>query len=67
VECSKEKNLDNCNCTYAPCARNGICCECLSYHLKSRQHLGCCFSDEAEKTWDRSFELFARLVPANKI
>jgi len=67
VDCSKEKNLYKCNCTYDPCARKGICCECLHYHLKSRQLPGCCFKEDAEKTWDRSFEHFARLVTANKI
>jgi hypothetical protein len=35
--------------------------------LKSRQLPGCCFCDDAEKTWDRSFEHFARLVVGNKI
>ena len=67
MECNKEKNLNKCNCTYDPCARKGICCECLSYHLKSRQLPGCCFPDDAEKSWDRSFEHFARLVTGNKI
>ena len=67
MECSKKNNLGRCNCTYDPCARKGICCECLGYHLKSRQLPGCCFPGDAEKTWDRSFEHFARLVSANKI
>ena len=35
-ECpNKEKNLQHCNCTYEPCSRKGICCECLAYH---REH-----------------------------
>ena len=62
MECNKSKNMENCKCTYEPCERKGICCECLKYHLKSRELPGCCFSEEAEKTWNRSFEYFAELV-----
>lgn len=62
MECKKDQNLENCNCSYEPCSRKGICCDCLRYHLRSRQLPACCFSDSAEKTFDRSFEHFARLV-----
>jgi len=44
-----------------------LCCDCIRYHLKSRQLPGCCFSTEAESTYDRSFEHFARLVQEGKI
>jgi hypothetical protein len=67
MECKKEENLSACNCTYDPCARKGICCECISYHLKSRQLPACCFSKNAEATYDRSFEHFAKLVLDNKV
>ena len=67
MECSKPHNLKNCNCSYEPCARKGICCECLSYHLKSRQLPACCFTDEAERLYDRSLEHFARLVSEGKV
>ena len=67
MECQKEQNLASCNCSYEPCARKGICCECIGYHLKSRQLPGCCFPADAEKTWDRSFEHFARLVAEKRI
>ena len=67
MECKKEKNLEICNCTYDPCPRKGICCDCLSYHLKSRQLPACVFPDDAEKTWDRSFTHFARLVNEGKV
>jgi len=60
MKCKKEQNLKFCNCTYPGCSHKGICCECLSYHLKSRQLPACCFPDEVEKTYDRSFEAFAR-------
>jgi hypothetical protein len=67
MECQKERNLKDCTCSYASCNKKGICCECLRYHLKSRQLPGCCFSAEAERTYDRSFEHFARLVMANQL
>ncbi len=62
MDCNKEKNLKNCNCSYDPCARKGVCCECISYHLASRQLPACCFPDSVERTYDRSFERFAQLV-----
>lgn len=67
MECKKEKNLESCQCTYYSCARKGLCCDCIRYHLKSRQLPGCCFSADAEQTYDRSFEHFARLVQDGKI
>ncbi|MCP4747513.1 MAG: cytosolic protein [Desulfobacteraceae bacterium] len=67
MECNLEKNKKNCNCSYEPCPRKGICCECLQYHLKKRQLPGCCFSNDAERTYDRSFTHFARLVNEKKI
>ena len=62
MECKKELNLENCNCSYEPCSRKGICCDCIRYHLKNRQLPGCCFPDDIEKNYDRSFANFARLV-----
>ncbi len=67
MECKKDKNLDKCNCTYEPCSRKGVCCDCLTYHLNMRQLPGCCFPDSVEKTWDRSFEKFAGLVSKGDI
>jgi Domain of unknown function (DUF6485) len=59
-ECqNKKRNLDFCGCTYS-CAKKGQCCDCIQSHLKSRQLPGCCFPPDAEKTYDRSFEAFAR-------
>ncbi|MGA2496134.1 MAG: DUF6485 family protein [Tepidisphaeraceae bacterium] len=60
MDCKKETNKHHCNCSYEPCGRKGICCDCLRYHLASRELPGCCFPDKAEATWDRSFEAFAR-------
>lgn len=67
MECNQDKNRNRCNCTYEPCSRKGICCECLAYHIKSRQLPGCCFPDDAEATWNRSFEHFADLVSRNRV
>jgi hypothetical protein len=67
MDCNKEKNLSHCNCSYEPCPKKGACCECIRYHLKSRQLPGCCFTTEAERTYDRSFEHFARLVAEKKV
>ncbi len=35
MECKKDQNLQRCNCSYEPCSRKGVCCECLQYHLKA--------------------------------
>ncbi|MCK5566380.1 MAG: cytosolic protein [Actinomycetia bacterium] len=61
MECSKDRNLDNCNCSYEPCSRKGICCECISYHRSSRELPACYFDSKAERTYDRSIENFIRL------
>ena len=67
MECTKEKNLAACNCTYEPCSRKGSCCECIAYHVKNRQLPACCFPKDAERTYDRSFTHFARLVSEGKV
>jgi len=67
MDCKKEANASRCNCTYAPCSNKGVCCDCLSYHLAARQLPACCFPEAAERTFDRSFEHFARLVTSGKV
>ncbi len=62
MECQIEANTANCNCTYEPCSRKGKCCQCIAYHLKFDELPACCFPREVEKTFDRSFARFARLV-----
>ena len=62
MECKKEENKKDCNCTYPDCSRKGICCECLRSHLIERELPACCFPEDIEKTYDRSFERFAELV-----
>ena len=61
MECKRERNLKGCNCTYDPCPRKGLCCECVRYHLAMQELPACVFPDSAERTYDRSFEHFARL------
>jgi len=59
MSCSNQKkNLDFCKCTYTSCARRGLCCECLQYHLPKGEVPGCFFPPEAEKTYDRSKEYY---------
>lgn len=67
MECKQEENLSSCNCTYDPCSRKGTCCDCVSYHLRLRELPACVFPDDAERTFDRSFEYFARLVNQKKV
>ena len=67
MECKKDTNLQRCNCSYSPCSRKGVCCDCLDYHLKARQLPACCFPDDVERTYDRSFEKFASLVQSNAV
>ena len=59
-ECSSKKNLKHCNCTYEPCNKKGICCECLQYHLQMGQLPACTFPNDVEKTYDRSIETFIK-------
>ena len=56
-----KKNMSYCNCTYDPCPRKGICCECLHYHRKQGALPACFFPKSAEATYDRSVEHFVRL------
>jgi len=51
-------NNKNCNCSYPGCPRHGKCCECLHHHLSSKQLPACCFPDDVEKKYDRSFSAF---------
>ena len=57
---NRKSNLVNCNCSYTPCSRKGICCECISYHRKNAQLPACFFTPGIEKTYDRSIENFVR-------
>ena len=68
MDCKQESNTTKrCNCTYNPCPRKGICCDCIAYHLRNRELPACVFSADAERTYDRSYEHFARLVTGGKV
>ena len=67
MECKETEVMGYCNCTYEPCPRKGICCDCLKYHLRSRELPACCFPVAAERTYDRSFEHFGRLVAESRV
>ncbi len=58
---NRDENLSFCNCSYEPCPRKGKCCECLQYHLRSNQLPACCFPDDVERTYDRSFARFVQI------
>lgn len=62
MECKQQRNTQRCNCSYPGCPRHGLCCECLHYHLAMRQLPACCFPNEVERTYDRSFARFAEVV-----
>jgi len=56
-----DKNLKACNCSYEPCSRKGMCCECLRYHLSNNELPACFFPPEVERTYDRSISRFLSL------
>jgi len=60
-ECKIEQNKSGCNCTYEPCSRKGICCECIVYHKKSGELPACYFPADVERTYDRSIERFVEI------
>lgn len=58
MECSRTESKGGCACTYEPCSRKGICCQCIAYHLASEELPACAFPPEVEKTYNRSFRAF---------
>ena len=59
MECTRERNLKECTCTY-DCSKKGMCCECVRYHRNKGAIPGCFFTPEGERTYDRSFSNFCR-------
>jgi hypothetical protein len=58
-ECQKKQtNLKKCNCSYEPCSRKGICCECIEYHLRAGELPACVFTKDEERTYNRSVSYF---------
>ena len=60
MDCKVEQNKARCNCTYEPCAKKGICCECIQSHCTIGELPACFFPDDVEKTYDRSIERFIK-------
>ncbi len=58
MECKVNENKVKCSCTYEPCSRKGICCECISYHRKNKELPGCLFPPDIERTYNRSISNF---------
>jgi len=46
---NKERNSQECGCTYAECERKGVCCECIRHHRERGEIPGCLFPKQAEK------------------
>lgn len=57
-ECKVEENKASCPCTWEPCSRKGICCECIAYHWRHGELPACLFPPDVERTYDRSVERF---------
>lgn len=64
MECNKARNMQQCTCTYEPCPRKGICCECIAYHRGYGELPGCVFPPEVERTYDRSIARFVATYSA---
>jgi hypothetical protein len=60
MECKVKQNKARCNCSYEPCAKKGICCECIESHRTKGQLPACFFPNDIEKTFDRSIERFIK-------
>ena len=59
-DCRIDANILVCNCTY-PCAKKGLCCECIHYHRELGELPACYFPTDAEKTGNRSIENFINI------
>ncbi|HIE43289.1 MAG TPA: hypothetical protein EYP78_00640 [Candidatus Omnitrophica bacterium] len=58
MECRSDENKRRCNCSYEPCSKKGICCECLHSHFSVGEFPACLFPNDVERTYDRSIERF---------
>lgn len=67
MDCKKDANIARCNCTYGGCPRHGACCDCMAYHVRSKELPACVFPADAERTYDRSYAHFVRLVEEGKV
>jgi hypothetical protein len=51
-QCNIDKNKKACTCTYEPCSRKGLCCECVLYHRRNGELPGCLFSTDKSGNYD---------------
>ena len=56
----------DCTCTYTSCVRHGKCCECVTYHRSKDEVPGCFFTEQGEKTYDRSMSNFINDYTSNR-
>ena len=54
------QNMNYCNCSYPGCSKKGKCCECLHYHRRMGELPACFFTNDVEKTYDRSIAMFVK-------
>ena len=59
MDCKKNSNLTNCNCSYS-CERKGVCCDCITYHRRNGELPACYFDEKNEKKYDRSIEFYIK-------
>lgn len=58
MECTQDNNAAKCPCTYTSCDKRGACCKCIAFHRARNEMVGCYFTPEAERTYDRSMKAF---------
>lgn len=61
MDCRKALNSAKCNCTWEPCSRKGVCCECVAYHRAMDELPACYFPATVEAGYDRSIRNFIRV------
>ncbi len=60
MECVSTKSKAHCSCTYTSCPRHGNCCQCVVYHRDKGEMVGCYFTAEGERGYDRSMANFKK-------
>lgn len=66
MECKQKRNMSSCNCSYEPCSKKGMCCDCLQYHMKMSEMPACFFPNDIEKGYDRSISNFVKVWQERK-
>ena len=61
MDCARlQTNRERCNCSYEPCSRKANCCECIAYHRGNNELPACYFTDQQERTYNRSINYFVQ-------